>query len=252
MAIQTVLHIVTVTLLVTLFVKSEPQNDRRVQTKMYMRTSHFPRQPLKIPYKKFKKYKEYDPFTFQNKWTPIGPPSDPNKTPNGPQTDPESERRQPKLPNDDNLVLDFSSGSAKMVPNTATNVKIVSAEDSSGAFSTFRALIEKVDITQELKMAGNVTIFSPLNEAFDKLPIGIENQSLSSLRRLILRHFVKGFLFKRDMENGTIRTLGGELVRIVRQENNVKFLTNSSEANLRASNVETAFGLVQVIDSVLI
>ena len=53
-------------------------------------------------------------------------------------------------------------------------------------------------------MAGNVTIFSPLNEAFDKLPIKIENQSLSSLRRLILRHFVKGFLFKRDMENGTV------------------------------------------------
>ena len=49
-----------------------------------------------------------------------------------------------------------------------------------------------------------------------------------------------------------IRTLGGELVRIVRQENNVKFLTKSAEANLRASNVETAFGLVQVIDSVLI
>ena len=49
-----------------------------------------------------------------------------------------------------------------------------------------------------------------------------------------------------------IRTLGGELVRIVRQENNVKFLTKSTEANLRASNVETAFGLVQVIDSVLI
>ena len=38
----------------------------------------------------------------------------------------------------DNLVLDFSSGSAKMVPNTATNVKIASAEDGSGAFSTFR------------------------------------------------------------------------------------------------------------------
>jgi hypothetical protein len=36
------------------------------------------------------------------------------------------------------LVLDFSSGSAKMVPNTATNVKIVSAENGSGAFSTFR------------------------------------------------------------------------------------------------------------------
>ena len=74
--------------------------DRRVQSKIYLRNSHFPRQPMKIPYKKFKKYKEYDPFTFQNKWTPIGPPTDPNKTPKGPQTDPESERRQPKLPND--------------------------------------------------------------------------------------------------------------------------------------------------------
>merc|ERR1719362_2034268 len=81
MAIQTVLHIVTVTLLVTLLVKSEPHNDRRVQTKIYVKNSHFPRQPLKIPYKKFKKYKEYDPFTFQNKWTPIGPPTDPKQTP---------------------------------------------------------------------------------------------------------------------------------------------------------------------------
>merc|ERR1719362_2090896 len=109
MAIQTVLHIVTVTLLVTLFVKCEPHNDRRIQTGIYVKNSQFPRQPLKIPYKKFKKYKEYDPFTFQNKWTPIGPPTDPHKTPNGPPTDPDSERRQP---NDDNLVLDFSSGSA--------------------------------------------------------------------------------------------------------------------------------------------
>ena len=96
----------------------------------------------------------------------------------------------------------------------------------------FRALIEKVDITQELKMAGNVTIFSPLNEAFDKLPIKIENQSLSSIRRVILRHFVKGFLFKRDMENGTV-SIWYFVTKIV-----LVIEKNFSNSRLKAENLQ--------------
>merc|ERR1712110_904604 len=80
---------------------------------------------------------------------------------------------------EDDMVLDFSSGSAKMVQNTATKVKEISEKEtnkkSGGAFSVFRDLIEKVDIAKEIEEAGNVTIFSPFNDAFDKLPTKVED-----------------------------------------------------------------------------
>ena len=76
---------------------------------------------------------------------------------------------------EDNLVLDFSSGQPEMVENMATQVEVKSEEEIAetpavkNAFSTFRELIDLVGIDEELEAAGNVTIFSPINKAFDKL-----------------------------------------------------------------------------------
>ena len=95
-----------------------------------------------------------------------------------------------------------------MVENTATQVEVKSEEEISSspavknAFSQFRELIDLVGINEELEAAGNVTIFSPLNKAFDKLDI--EDVPLPTIRRWILKHFVKNFLFKRDMVNGPV------------------------------------------------
>ena len=111
---------------------------------------------------------------------------------------------------EDNLVLDFSSGQPEMVENTATQVEVKSEEEISSspavknAFSQFRELIDLVGINEELKAAGNVTIFSPLNKAFDKFDTSIEDVPLPTIRRWILKHFVKDFLFKRDMVNGPV------------------------------------------------
>ena len=113
----------------------------------------------------------------------------------------------------DNLVLDFSSGQPKMVENTATQVEVMSEEEVAdspavkNAFSTFRELIDLVGINEEVEAAGNVTIFSPLNKAFDKLDTPIEDVPLPTIRRWILKHFVKNFLFKRDMVNGPVRRI---------------------------------------------
>ena len=103
---------------------------------------------------------------------------------------------------EDDLVLDFSSGKAEMVENTATKVEVKSEEQVSkgaqNAFSKFRELIDAVGVNDLLEETGNVTIFSPLNNAFDKLPIKVEDVPLSTVRRWILKHFVKGFLFRRN------------------------------------------------------
>ena len=71
-------------------------------------------------------------------------------------------------------------------------------------FISIRDLIDLVNITQELEAAGNVTIFSPLNPAFEKLPSKIKDVSTATLRRWILKHFIKGSLFRKDMKNGPV------------------------------------------------
>ena len=106
------------------------------------------------------------------------------------------------------MVLDFSSGTAQVVENTATKIEELSEEETvkaaGGAFSKFRELIAKVDIVKEVEDAGNVTIFTPFNKAFDKLPTKLEDLPLSTQRKLVLKHFVKGFLLKKDMKNGPV------------------------------------------------
>ena len=61
-----------------------------------------------------------------------------------------------------------------------------------------------VNVTQELKAAGNVTIFTPVNKAFEKLPTKIEDVSITTLRKWILKHFVEGFLYRKEMKNGPV------------------------------------------------
>ena len=75
---------------------------------------------------------------------------------------------------------------------------------ATNAFSKFRELIDAVGVNDLLEETGNVTIFSPINKAFDELPTKVEDVPLSTVRRWILKHFVKGFLFRRDMVNGPV------------------------------------------------
>jgi uncharacterized surface protein with fasciclin (FAS1) repeats len=96
-----------------------------------------------------------------------------------------------------------------MVENTAVQVEVKSEEEvasspaARNAFSQFRELIDLVGI-DEVQAAGNVTIFSPVNKAFDKLDTPVEDLPLPTIRKFILKHFVKGFLFKKDMVNGPV------------------------------------------------
>ena len=72
------------------------------------------------------------------------------------------------------------------------------------AFSKFKELTKKSGISQEIEDAGNVTIFSPMNRDFDKLNLKFDDVDLKTLRKWMLKHFVKGFLFRKDMEFGKV------------------------------------------------
>merc|ERR1711971_58255 len=139
-----------------------------------------------------------------------------------------------------------------MVENTATKVEEtpVASTGATNAFSKFRELIDAVGVNDLLEETGNVTIFSPVNKAFDELPTKIEDVPLSTVRRWILKHFVKGFLFRRDMLNGPLETLGGEFVTVSKdpETNKVRIFSLSGQSDVKVSNIKTKFGLVHVID----
>ena len=106
---------------------------------------------------------------------------------------------------EDDIVLDFSSGKAEEVRNTAsTPAPVAPSIGATNTFSKFRKLIDAVGVNDLLEENGNVTIFSPINEAFEELPTKVEDVPVSTVRRWILKHFVKGFLFRRDMVNGPV------------------------------------------------
>ena len=64
-----------------------------------------------------------------------------------------------------------------------------------------------VNITQELNTTdGNVTIFAPVNKSYEKLPYKIEDIEIPTLRKWILKHFVRGYLYKKDIISGPVST----------------------------------------------
>jgi len=160
---------------------------------------------------------------------------------------------------EEDLVLDFSSGKAEVVVNTAKPIKVVSEEKAADAiqngplgFSKFKELSRKANIDQEIIDAGNVTIFSASNQDFDKSSVKFEDVELTTLRRWMLKHFVKGFMFRKDMEFGPtpVETLGGEFITIDRnaETNKITIIHEAGESKVKISNIKTKFGLVHVID----
>ena len=95
--------------------------------------------------------------------------------------------------------------------------------------------------------------YLPFNEAFDKLPTKIEDLPLPTQRKIVLKHFVKGFVFKKNIKNGPIKTLGGKYIYLARNADThkVKIFSQSEQSNIKVSDIKTEFGLVHLIDTVL-
>ena len=69
----------------------------------------------------------------------------------------------------------------------------------------------------------------------------------------MLKHFVKGFLFKKKINSGPIKTLGGKYIYLARNTDTdeVKIFSQSEQSNIKVSDIKTEFGLVHLIDTVL-
>ena len=76
---------------------------------------------------------------------------------------------------EEETVLDFSSGSAQEVENTATEVKQTTTIETTNGFEILTKGYEKLGLDQELAGIGNITIFAPRDDDFKKAGIDIDN-----------------------------------------------------------------------------
>ncbi len=129
---------------------------------------------------------------------------------------------------------------------------IVDTAVEAGSFTTLVAAVQAAGLVETLKGDGPFTVFAPTDDAFAALPAGTveellkpENKDL--LTSILTYHVVPGKVMSTDLSDGmtaataqggevTIKTMGGVTV---------------DGANVVTADIETANGVIHVIDQVI-
>ncbi len=135
----------------------------------------------------------------------------------------------------------------------STNDIVVTAV-KAGKFKTLATALEAAGLVEALKGKGPFTVFAPTDEAFARLPAGTLESLLlpkgkEQLAAILKYHVVSGRVFSDAAAKGaTVATLQGGSLR-TRSENGQVFV---NEARVVGADIDTANGVVHVIDSVLL
>ncbi len=154
----------------------------------------------------------------------------------------------------DSVILppSLQSSSAEAPPAAAAG-DIVDTAAAAGQFTTLLAAAEAAGLVDTLKSAGPFTVFAPSDAAFAKLPAGtVESllQEPAKLKDILLYHVVSGRYTGAELvERGIIPTvLGRSLAVNAAMGGKVKV----GNANVVTADIETANGIIHVIDTVLL
>ncbi len=131
---------------------------------------------------------------------------------------------------------------------------------SNPRLSTLNAALGAADLAGALDGDGEVTLFAPLNSAFDKLPEGTVEALLNdipTLSAILTYHVVGGTNTIEDLaEAGTATTLQGDDVTISTKTFRFWFWTftrySVNGVHIYSTNIETDNGIVHIIADVLI
>lgn len=140
---------------------------------------------------------------------------------------------------------------AVMLPNTKD---IVDTAVENGNFQTLAAAVKTAGLVEALKGEGPLTVFAPTDEAFAKLPEGTvealllpENRQM--LTDILLYHVVAGRVYGGEaIKAESAASLQGGALRF-------RFLNGGlrvNDAKVISSDLDTANGVIHVIDSVLL
>lgn len=125
---------------------------------------------------------------------------------------------------------------------------------SNDTFTTLGRAIAAAGLEQTLSdQQASYTIFAPTDAAFDKLPAGLlarllKPENRAQLRSLLLHHVVSGRVLAADLEDGNVKTVGGEEIEIDVQDDKIEVgNTTVVSPDMRATN-----GVIHGIDQVLV
>jgi len=149
----------------------------------------------------------------------------------------------------ENTAADSEPASVS-VPDTASLWSVLQTDDR---FSTLATAIDSAQLDSQLTAGGPYTLFAPTNAAFERLPEGTVDALLTDrqdrLRTILLYHVVDGRLRSPSIPRAdTIATLGGSGLPVSRADTSV---TVGDDIPVLAADIETANGIVHVIDGVL-
>lgn len=136
--------------------------------------------------------------------------------------------------------------------STSGTKDIVDTAVAAGSFKTLVAAVQAAGLVNTLKGAGPFTVFAPTDEAFAKLPAGTVEGLLKdpkALANILLYHVVPGKVMASQVTDGLkAKTAQGSTVSFSIVDGKAKI----NDANIVTTDIETANGVIHVIDSVIL
>ncbi len=129
---------------------------------------------------------------------------------------------------------------------------IVDIATSAGAFDTLVTALQAADLVDALSGEGPLTVFAPIDEAFDALPAGVleallEPENKDLLTQVLVYHVVEGGVLSSDLSTGDVETLAGNLMVDVSTDG-----VMVNDAQVLRADVQGSNGVIHVIDQVLV
>ena len=142
-----------------------------------------------------------------------------------------------------------ASASPTMAPKD-----IVDTAVGAGDFTTLVTAVKAASLVETLKGAGPYTVFAPTDAAFDAVPKGTLAALLAdpnvALKDVLTYHVVAGKVMSSDLTDGQVITTvnGAPLTVTIKSDGTVMV----GDATVTTADIETANGVIHVIDTVLI
>ena len=157
--------------------------------------------------------------------------------------------------------LSVDVGGAPMLPSRSILENLANSKD----YTTWLSVVDAADLVETLKGEGPLTLFAPVNKAFDKLPKGTleswllpENKSV--LSAVLTYHMIQGkigvadFIAAIEKGNGSAdyQTMEGETLTVRHDGRKLEIIDAKGNKSLvTVADVPQKNGVIHVIDAVL-
>lgn len=151
--------------------------------------------------------------------------------------------------------VDASNGVIHVVDKVILPPTVVDIAIQNPDFSILVQAVVKAGLVDALSAAGPFTVFAPTNQAFEQLfsalqVAGIDDLSADDLTPILLYHVVQGNILASEVASGSVPTLNDD-ANIEIEVSGMGVKLNGS-ANVVATDVQGANGVVHVIDQVIL